>query len=101
MNDMNTIVSTYDDENVEQVTPVINRREFVKGSIAGAASISLFALAARQAGAAVLPYGDDYGPVAPVNDQTTGLPLIALPAGFTYKTFGWRGQSMADGTWRT
>lgn len=97
MNDMNTIVSTYDDENVEQVTPVINRREFVKGSIAGAASISLFALAARQAGAAVLPYGDDYGPVAPVNDQTTGLPLIALPAGFTYKTFGWRGQPMADG----
>ena len=97
MNDMNTIVSTYDDENVEPVTPVINRREFVKGSIAGAASISLFALAARQAGAAVLPYGDDYGPVAPVNDQTTGLPLIALPAGFTYKTFGWRGQPMADG----
>lgn len=38
-----------------------------------------------------------YGPTAPVNDLTTGLPLIELPAGFTYKSYGWRGDLMSDG----
>ena len=38
-----------------------------------------------------------YGVTSPVNDQTTGLPLIELPAGFTYKSYGWRGDVMADG----
>lgn len=38
-----------------------------------------------------------YGPVAPVNDLTTGLPLIQLPAGFSYKSYGWRGDVMTDG----
>ncbi|MBL0943612.1 MAG: DUF839 domain-containing protein [Hydrogenophaga sp.] len=38
-----------------------------------------------------------YGPVAPVNDQTTGLPLVQLPAGFTYKSYGWAGDVMSDG----
>jgi len=78
-------------------SPIVDRRMFLKGGVAGAASISFGALLARRAGALELPYSDDYGPVAPVFDQTTGLPLIALPAGFTYKTFGWRGQPMADG----
>jgi uncharacterized protein len=38
-----------------------------------------------------------YGPVAPVNDLTTGLPLIQLPAGFSYKSYGWTGDVMSDG----
>jgi uncharacterized protein len=38
-----------------------------------------------------------YGPTAPVADQTTGLPLIELPAGFTYKSYAWRGDVMSDG----
>jgi secreted PhoX family phosphatase len=38
-----------------------------------------------------------YGPVAPVKDISTGLPLIQLPAGFTYKSYGWRGDTMSDG----
>ncbi len=38
-----------------------------------------------------------YGPVAPVNDLTTGLPLVQLPAGFTYKSYGWTGDTMSDG----
>lgn len=29
--------------------------------------------------------------------MTTGLPLIELPAGFTYKRYGWRGDTMNDG----
>lgn len=83
----------------EQEAPraIVNRRTFIKGGVAGAASISFGALLARRAGAAQLPYTDDYGPVALVNDLTTGLPLIALPEGFTYLTFGWRGQPMSDG----
>ena len=78
------------------VQPAFNRRRFLKGGVAGVASISFAAMLSRRANAAELPYTDDYGPVAPVNDLTTGLPLIALPAGFTYKTYGWRGQPMAD-----
>ena len=32
-----------------------------------------------------------YGPLFTTLDQTTGLPLIALPEGFKYLTFGWTG----------
>lgn len=38
-----------------------------------------------------------YGPTAPVNDRTTGLPLIELPVGFSYTSYGWRGDLMSDG----
>lgn len=38
-----------------------------------------------------------YGPIGPVNDLTTGLPLIQLPAGFSYKSYGWVGDTMSDG----
>lgn len=38
-----------------------------------------------------------YGPVAPVNDLTTGLPLIELPVGFRYASYGWTGDQMSDG----
>lgn len=75
----------------------MDRRSFMKSGVAGAATISFGALLARRADAVELPYSDDYGPVALVNDETTGLPLIALPAGFSYRTFGWRGQQMDDG----
>jgi uncharacterized protein len=85
---------TNDDTN--EARPAVNRRSFIKSGVAGAASISFAAMLARRVNAAELPYTDDYGPIAPVNDLTTGLPLIALPAGFTYRTYGWRGQPMAD-----
>jgi len=39
-----------------------------------------------------------YGPLAPVADLTTGLPLLALPQGFTCQSFGWTGDPMDDGT---
>ena len=38
-----------------------------------------------------------YGPTAPVNDLTTGLPLVELPVGFRYASYGWTGDQMADG----
>lgn len=39
-----------------------------------------------------------YGPLAPADDETTGLPLLLLPAGFRYLSFGWTGDRLADGT---
>lgn len=38
-----------------------------------------------------------YGAVAPVNDLVTGLPIIELPPGFSYKSYGWAGDLMTDG----
>jgi secreted PhoX family phosphatase len=38
-----------------------------------------------------------YGPIAPVNDLATGLPLLRLPAGFSYRSFGWTNDPMAGG----
>jgi secreted PhoX family phosphatase len=80
------------------------RRTLLKrsGAIASTTFIgTLGALHARSAAAAggkqSVPALSPYGPVTPVNDLTTGLPLLQLPAGFTYKSFGWTGDTMADG----
>lgn len=37
-----------------------------------------------------------YGAVRPVNDQTTGLPLLQLPDGFQYASFGWTGDPLEN-----
>lgn len=39
-----------------------------------------------------------YGALSPVIDDTTGLPLLKLPAGFAYRSFGWEGDPMWDGS---
>jgi secreted PhoX family phosphatase len=39
----------------------------------------------------------DYGPLQPALDATTGLPLLMLPEGFRYVSFGWTGEPMNDG----
>jgi hypothetical protein len=41
-----------------------------------------------------------FGGLAPVRDHTTGLPLLELPPGFRYVSFGWIGDRM-DGGIRT
>ncbi len=38
-----------------------------------------------------------YGALRPVADETTGLPLLLLPEGFRYLTFGWTGEVLDDG----
>ena len=35
--------------------------------------------------------------LSPALDSVTGLPLLKLPKGFTYRSFSWSGDSMADG----
>lgn len=67
------------------------RRQVLKGSaavMAAGALGSLSALQSRQAQAAttpsmrLAPVPSRYGPLAPVADQSTGLPLLQLPRGF-------------------
>ena len=38
-----------------------------------------------------------YGPLLATRDETTGLKLLRLPSGFRYRTFSWRGDSLAGG----
>lgn len=75
-----------------------SRRSLIKGAGALPFLAALSALHSRNAMAAPTQLVDSpYGPVAPVNDLTTGLPLLMLPAGFTYKSYGWTGDLMANG----
>ena len=80
-----------------------SRRNLLKG-IAGASALpfagAFAALQSQQAHAAngattLIP--SPYGAIAPVNDISTGLPLLQLPPGFSYKSFGWRGDLMTNG----
>jgi secreted PhoX family phosphatase len=80
-----------------------SRRNLLKG-LAGASALpfvgAFAAVQSRQvlaANGATALIDSPYGPIAPVNDMTTGLPLLQLPAGFSYKSFGWRGDVMRDG----
>jgi hypothetical protein len=41
--------------------------------------------------------GAGYGPLAAAIDETTGLPLLHLPDGFRYLSFGWTGDPMEGG----
>jgi uncharacterized protein len=90
-----------------QPLPSIDRRAFLRGStVVAAAGIAapFHALHARAddrrghddrgKGRRCSP---DYGPLGAVKDGTTGLPLLLLPAGFEYVTFGWTGDLLADG----
>ncbi|TWI04950.1 hypothetical protein IP90_01092 [Luteimonas cucumeris] len=83
-----------------------SRRQVLKGSAAAmavGAIGSLGALYTRQALAAAgdptrtTPIPSPYGALAPVADQSTGLPLLQLPPGFSYKSFSWSGDPMVDG----
>lgn len=79
-----------------------SRRGFLKGMLsasglaavgAGSTAAILNAFAARPARAAVSP---DYGPLFPAEDEATGLPLLQLPQGFRYISYGWTGDLMKD-----
>ncbi len=79
-----------------------SRRSFLQGSGALAAASFSNLLAALHAHAAACggfsnQFAGPYGPIAPVADQTTGLPLLQLPAGFHYASFAWSGDMMLDG----
>ncbi len=79
------------------------RRNLLKGFASASTLPFIGAFAALQSQQALAADGattlvdSPYGPIAPVNDLSTGLPLLQLPPGFTYKSFGWRGDIMTDG----
>ena len=80
----------------------MDRRGFLKGAATtAAAAIPFAALVARvhaSEGTPRRPRAPGYGPLAPVADDATGLPLLMLPAGFTYSSFGWTGDPLSSGT---
>ena len=75
----------------------MDRRSFLKTAATTAATIPLFSLGARVAAGERRPWDATYGPLAPVVDETTGLPLLMLPQGFRYVSFGWMGDPMVGG----
>lgn len=75
----------------------LDRRSFVQGASALAAvslsnrfSISLTTLHAEENSSSAPK-------LSPKNDETTGLPLLELPDGFSYFSFGWTGEPLSDG----
>lgn len=78
------------------------RRRFLRhGASLGAAGVALSPLAQMlafagepQASAATVGYGK----LKPVRDLNSGLPLLRLPEGFSYRSFGWTGEALSDGT---
>jgi uncharacterized protein len=77
----------------------MDRRSFLKTAAVGAAAAVPFTafIERGQAHGIGRHRGVGYGPLAPVIDQTTGLPLLLLPKGFSYASFGWTGDPMANG----
>lgn len=81
----------------------LTRRSLIQGSAAMATALSAPAAAfqaflAKPAHARRMAAGSDYGPLVEVADANTGLPLLKLPQGFDYLSFGITGDRMADGT---
>lgn len=80
-----------------------SRRHFLKQTGAGAGTLALASVSAtllvNRAKAATLNLVESpYGPLFPTADLSTGLELLRLPAGFRYRSFGWTGDLMTDGT---
>ena len=80
----------------------MDRRSFLKSAAAAAASVPFHALLTRaeafaSSGSVSALRTTGYGPLVEALDEVTGLPLVKLPQGFRYVTFGWAGDTMADG----
>ncbi len=81
---------------------VLRRRQFLNAGAVGAATVAFSALSTRSSLAHGLAgawrhRSPGYGPLSVKPDGATGLPLLALPEGFRYASYGWTGQTMADG----
>jgi len=80
----------------------MERRSFLTtGFVAVAGALIPLASCARLASTFAgprIPARLGFGPLGPVRDETTGLPLLWLPPGFRYLTMGWAGDAQDDGT---
>ncbi|MBV7257821.1 DUF839 domain-containing protein [Pacificimonas sp. WHA3] len=79
----------------------IGRRGLLKGAGGVAATAMLAAplsmLFAQNARAAETIGTSPYGPLFPTRDLETGLNLLQLPRGFSYRSMSWRGDMMTNG----
>lgn len=74
------------------------RRELLKGGLAAiAAAPFVSALQACSGRSQVTTTTGPYGYLQPTHDLSTGLPLLQLPPGFSYRTLSWTGDPMQDG----
>jgi uncharacterized repeat protein (TIGR03803 family) len=76
-----------------------DRRSFLKHSLVAAGGLGLgWAAWAKLAREGAAPqFHRELGPLLPVNDTTTGLPLLKLPRGFRYHSFSWADETLGDG----
>jgi secreted PhoX family phosphatase len=77
----------------------LSRRALVRGGAGAAAAFAItspFEALARGLGQRK-PVSPDYGELVEAIDPRTGLPLLKLPKGFRYVSFGWTGDPLADG----
>src|SRR5688572_18508710 len=74
-----------------------SRRSFLLTTGLAAFAAPLEALQSRLNAGLLVRDRLGYGPLQPVKDATTGLPLLELPEGFRYLTFGWVGDAMTNG----
>ena len=78
---------------------LITRRRLLQGGLGlGAMALGLAPVGRllAQAGASTRAH-PGYGPLRTVRDMNTGLPLLKLPEGFSYTSFGWTDELMANG----
>ncbi len=82
----------------------LDRRNFLQAGAMAAGGIALagpfanlFAHSQKGYEPAHFRHGS-YGPLFPSRDKTTGLELLKLPRGFSYRSTGWTGDLMSDGT---
>ena len=73
------------------------RRRWLQGASALALSPLALAFGARAQGVTAGARAPGYGPLRPVADGSTGLPLLMLPEGFSYRSFGWVTQPLSNG----
>jgi secreted PhoX family phosphatase len=87
---------------MRSTSPNVPRRQFLRGALAAAGAAA--ALPAMQgltllaaAGRPSAPRGaGGYGPLFPMPDLRDGVARIALPEGFTYRSFSLAGSTMSD-----
>ena len=75
----------------------MQRRSFLKSAAVAAGASVPFSAFVERVEAKKQPQGVGYGPLQPTLDETTGLPLLSLPAGFRYLSIGWTGDEMTNG----
>ncbi len=73
------------------------RRSFLTTGLLGGGAVALVLLNQRLWRGVDITPSEALGPLSPVADEATGLPLLMLPPGFSYRSFSWAGSSLHDG----